>query len=404
VDIKGSNIRMGLSDAEEPAPWSIMYETFHFYGAKPQTLPLVRFRPMMEKAAERWKIQLNRHPMLLIKGLEEFRDIHIIAPARDIAPPENAYHCGHGDLAPPSRVEMALDDWIVRGIRLEQRAALMLLASGRKSGLVIQLDDEETQIIPVYEGSVLSDSVYRITKFTNRVVDRQILCDDYTQFTITDDLAKAAGERVRKHDNCRVAFHFHEEWKRHDDERVSVCMTLQHSRNEHKSHVIAKGLIAGPEVYFKPVAQLAGLGKPQGPAPPRPDKCLPDYVANVLQGEGEEEHDKIVKPRRPVEPHLRPLMCRNILLCGPGAKLKGLKERLHMELADRLNPALDIVIEEEPGLEDDSSAFLGAIQLANSEGFRWSCFTKAQFKADQEGQGELLDDRTGEYYKQSRLL
>merc|ERR1719215_377435 len=65
---------------------------------------------------------------------------------------------------------------------------------------------------------------------------------------------------------------------------------------------------------------------------------------------------------------IRYLLVRNIVLTSRGTAIRGMKERIAMELAERFPPIFDIVIEDISGQHSDS-AWRGCCMLAKSQRF-----------------------------------
>lgn len=284
---------------------------------------------LLQEANDTLKADLQRHPVLVTESLDA------------------------GNASRESLAAILIGFLKCPFICVVSAATLALLNSGSNSGLVIDMGASATEIVPIYERSVVRDAARRLDWLAGKEVDGYMfsLAGGLSQDKRPLERARATKERL-----CRVAFHYTEEvdlLKVSPPDEAKVAVELENDDIRNKPVLLTHELIQAPEMLFRP--QLNGKLRAQG---------LPDAIVGVVQS---------------LEPSLRPLLCKNIVLAGRGAQFKGLPERLTMELADRLPPACDFAINLALGIEEGSSAYHGACKLASSPTFRSMCLSRDEY-------------------------
>lgn len=246
------------------------------------------------------------------------------------------------------RYDLAIDVFSGVGaasVCLAKTAVLSLFSSGKRTGLVIDLGAQISQVVPVYEGQVLHSAV-RLWEITGDVLDEHALST--LRGVSSEKQPKQAARAVKE--KCRIALHF----------KAEVAAAAEAPAESHLGSALSifdmaqEDVLRIPEVYFKP--EMCGR------AAARP---LQHVVAEAIGA---------------CDPHVRHQMSRGIVLAGGGTLFPGFEERLRMELACVLGDSLDIGISEVDGHQDNMSAYRGALMFARSPGFFDMCFTKAEFE------------------------
>jgi actin-related protein len=235
---------------------------------------------------------------------------------------------------------LCLETLQARALYLADEARLALLASGRRTGLVLTSGTHATRAVPVREGVTLSDAVLQLDLGGDDLTD---YLAELLKETRGYGFPSAAGlEQVRELKE-KLAFVARSEESDVDDVSYQVpggeLLTLGDER-----HLCA-------ELMFDP---------------------------RRLELEQEGVHHLIYESIQRCDSKLRPDLFANIVLAGGNTLLKGLSERLSSELRKLVPPTIDVRVT----APDDRqySAWVGGSMLASQPGFTAMCITRPEYE------------------------
>jgi actin len=203
----------------------------------------------------------------------------------------------------PNRKKMAqimFETFNVPSFYVACQAVLSLFSSGRATGIVVEMGDGVTQIVPIYEGYFLPDTITRmnfagsdLTEYLRTILIQKYNFDSFNNRDIVRDIKEKLGY---------VALDFDAELRK---AAITTNCTRSYAIPNGDQITVANEHFRCPELLFKP--SLAGF-KFDGI-----DKALFDSLMKCNMS-------------------LRNDLCANIVLSGGNSMFMGLKERLEKEM------------------------------------------------------------------------
>lgn len=234
------------------------------------------------------------------------------------------------------------------------QGVLSLLASGRSTGIAVEIGDGVTQIVPVYEGCPIRHAMETqnfggkdITEFLNSSLFRE----ERHEFVSVP--SHSAIRRI-KEEKCYVALDFEEKSsKSSSSEKISYELP-----DKTYIDLAEKPLFTCPEALFQP--SLFNRG---------------DFLG---------VHELCHKAIKKCDPSLHKELYENIIVSGGSTMFKGFTERMEKEmkmLASSTGRASYVKVIEAPKRE--YSAWLGGSILSSNPAFDAMCLTREEY--DEEG-------------------
>jgi len=284
------------------------------------------------------------------------------------------------------------------GVCFANSAVLALLASGKRSGILIRMGDQMTEVVPVYEGSILHSAVQvsgcDVGVFS--ISGLQVTEQFESLVTARRRQADLRAATIVKESFGRVAFHFRHELEQHKafgrdrcgeviklskldlsgDPLKSKSLMDQFAEDLNSIELFLEPFLLTERVIFNPRLPGVGAFEHSNPFAMALDKYhpgLPELVKYAVEA---------------VDFQIRRLLLRNVLLSGGGSRFPGLRDRLHMELANIFPVEFDVNVEVAPIEKDEKQRtitpeYQGALLLARSPSFRSKCITKDDFDQDE---------------------
>jgi actin-related protein len=230
-----------------------------------------------------------------------------------------------------------------RALYLADEARLALLASGRRTGLVVTSGTRATRAVPIREGVTVSDAVLQM---------------DLGGEDLTDYLAELLKETR--------GYGFHssagQDQVRELKEKLAFVVGRDESPPDEVSYQVPGGeqLTVGDERHL--CTELM-------------------FDPRRLELEQDGVHHLIYESIQRCDSKLRPDLFANIILSGGNTLLRGLSERLSSELRSLVPPTIDVRVTA-PN-DRQYSAWVGGSMLASQLGFVQLCITRPEY--DQAG-------------------
>ena len=224
---------------------------------------------------------------------------------------------------------------------------LTLYSGGFQTGLVVEIGDSITRIVPIYEGYKLEHAV-KILNIGGRLISR------YAE-TILGEVGFSADSSIRrelvrvlKEKACFVSLDYREDLKRSEQYKK------QFSLPDGSTLTLSKERFMIPEVLFNPA--LMNLE----------DQSLPKVIMNVIEA---------------CDMDIRPQLLNNIFLSGGSSMFPNLKSRIYQELELELarRKKKDQIIKIIAPRERTFSVWVGGSILAMIPEFSEKWITRAQY-------------------------
>ncbi|MFX1255342.1 MAG: actin, cytoplasmic 2 [Promethearchaeota archaeon] len=257
--------------------------------------------------------------------------------------------------------EILFETFNVPGLYISNQAVLALYASGRTTGLVLDIGADVTSIVPIYEGFPITHAIDRID-LAGRDVTRYLgllLRQRGYNLTRSDEL-----EIVReiKEKYCYVSLNPEKELKKAKQaSKKEKAYTLPSG----ETIIINHESFLAPEAFFNP----AVLG--------REHQSLSEAIYETIMNAGID---------------IRRELCQNIVLSGGSTMFPGMKERLQKELTEMVPESIEIRIVAPPMRQ--YSVWIGGSILSSLRDFQRLWITRKECN-------DL--DRSKLYYHQIRL-
>jgi len=243
--------------------------------------------------------------------------------------------------------EIMFETFNVPAIYVAMQAVLSLYASGRVTGLVLDIGDGVSHIVPIYEGFALSHAIKRIDlagRDITRYLQRLLRQNGYS-FNST-----AEQEIVR-------------------DIKEKLCYVAVDSEKE---LMLSKKITGMEKSYMLPDGETVNMGVERFLAP----ECF--FNPGVVGKELEPLDDAIVASINDCDVDLRRDLYSNIVLSGGSTMFPGIKERLTKEIKEQVPDSIDVRILSPP--ERMYSVWIGGSILASLKTFNRMWITRREYK------------------------
>ncbi|MCG3225006.1 MAG: actin family protein [Candidatus Heimdallarchaeota archaeon] len=243
--------------------------------------------------------------------------------------------------------EMMFETFNVPALYISMQAILSLYASGRTTGIVIDIGDGVTHIVPIYEGFAISHAIYRadiggrdITDYLKRLLRQR----GYSLTTSAElEIVRDIKERL-----CYVPLDPEKDLRL--AEKVSG-MEKSYTLPDGDNLTISSERFMAPELLFSPGV----IGSEEAP--------LDELIYRMVQN---------------CDVDLRRDLFSNIVLSGGTTMFPGLKERLHKELTDLVPETTEVKIIAPP--ERRYSVWIGGSILSSLKTFKKLWVTKKEYR------------------------
>ncbi|MFX1252437.1 MAG: actin, cytoplasmic 2 [Promethearchaeota archaeon] len=210
--------------------------------------------------------------------------------------------------------EILFETFNIPALYISNQGTLSLYASGRTTGLIVDIGEGKTDIVPIYEGFAVTDAVRSFDiggwDVTNRL-QRLIRKSGYTSLTDLE-LVRDIKERL-----CYVALDPNKELEQFEKDPVKI--EREYISLEKGLLILGSERFLSPEIFFNP-----RLSK---------SLSLPEMIYETVQTCGM---------------RIRQDFFQNIILAGGSTMLPGFEERLHQELTKMVPDGLQIKIHAPP--------------------------------------------------------
>ncbi len=175
---------------------------------------------------------------------------------------------------------------------------LTLYSGGFQTGLVVEIGDSSTRIIPIYEGYKLNHAI-RIVEIGGRVLTRYMgdVLKDSIGFNLESSIHKEI-VRAIKEKACFLSLDYKEDLKRSEQYKK------QYSLPDGSTITLSKERFIVPELLFNPTSELE-------------HDSLPKIIIDVIEQ---------------CDLDIRPELLNNIFLSGGSSMFPNMKARLYQEL------------------------------------------------------------------------
>eukprot|EP00871_Galdieria_phlegrea_P004649 jgi/Galph1/5185/GphlegSOOS_G3821.1 len=256
-------------------------------------------------------------------------------------------------------VELLFEQYQFPAVYIANHALLALYTSTRFTGVVVDIGDSATSIVPVYEGYLLQDAMqqqqlagkslenYLSKLLLKKGIRLKVDCNDAMQFA-----------RNIKESCSYVALDYERELELYKLGKVkSKCLQFP----DGKEYVVDTECFQCPELLFHPL--LAG-------------KQLLGLVDLLWEGIQE----------CPLNIHK--ILCENIVLSGGSMMIPGMKERLYKDLMEKIPRNIRLGISQLP--DTRLSTWLGGSIVASLPSFEMLCMTFDEYR---EAGAKLIHER-----------
>ena len=175
---------------------------------------------------------------------------------------------------------------------------LTLYSGGFQTGLVIEIGDSSSRIIPIYEGYKLNHAI-RIVEIGGRALTRYMgeILKDSIGFNLESSIRREI-VRAIKEKACFLSLDFKEDLKRSEQYKK------QYSLPDGSTIILSQERFKVPELLFNPTSELE-------------HDPLPKIIMDVVEQ---------------CDVHIRPHLLNNIFLSGGSSMFPNMKARLYQEL------------------------------------------------------------------------
>ncbi|KAJ5070720.1 actin [Anaeramoeba ignava] len=200
--------------------------------------------------------------------------------------------------------QIMFETFDIPSLYLENQAFLSLISNGKTTGIVVEMGGGVIQIVPIYQGFILSDSIVKFNLTGRKITDYliKILNEKGYEFKTTSQLEIANDIKEKL---CYVALDFDQEMKKKEK-----TIEKNYELPDGKVLVIGNQRFRCSEVLFQP-----------------------SLIEMNESGIHQKIYDSIMKCDREIQQDL----FSNIILSGATSMLPGIKERLEKEI-NQLTP------------------------------------------------------------------
>ncbi|MFX1252440.1 MAG: actin, cytoplasmic 2 [Promethearchaeota archaeon] len=243
--------------------------------------------------------------------------------------------------------EILFETFNIPALYISNQGTLSLYASGRTTGLIVDIGEGKTDIVPIYEGFAVTDAVRSFDiggwDVTNRL-QRLIRKSGYTSLTDLE-LVRDIKERL-----CYVALDPEKDLKL-VEKRSKI--KRQYILPDHEIVALSSERFLAPELFFDPA-----------------------IIGRKEQSVDVEIYEAIVK----CDIEHREELLQNIVLAGGSTMLPGFEERLHQELTKWIPEGIEIRIVAPP--ERLYLPWIGGSILSSLETFQKMWITQKEYREE----------------------
>ncbi len=242
--------------------------------------------------------------------------------------------------------EVFLEQFQVMGFYPVLDSMLTLYSGGFQTGLIVEIGDSNTRIVPIYKGYKLEHAV-RILDIGGRVLTRHM---EHTLESIgwsVDSSIRRELVRVLKEKACFVSLDYKEDLKRSEQYEKEYSLPDGSTISLNKERFIV------PEILFKPTSQLE-------------EDALHVAIMDVIEA---------------CDLDIRPDLLNNIFLSGGSSMFPNLKSRIYQELELELarRKKKSQIIRIIAPMERTFSVWIGGSILAMIPEFSQNWITRAKY-------------------------
>ncbi|KAG2388214.1 hypothetical protein C9374_001064 [Naegleria lovaniensis] len=267
-----------------------------------------------------------------------------------LAPEEQPLLMTDAPLTPKTQrekmTEILMEKLEVPAFYLGIQGALGLMASGRLTGVCLDVGDGATNVVPMYDGQLLLNAVLRLNIAGRDVTGylmKMLSEKDYNFHTTSEH------EIIRnlKEQHCYVALDFQEELEKADE---SSSLDQNYELPDGTIVTVNSERFRAPEVLFYP--QLIGM-------------------------ESSGIHEVLFESisRSPID--VRKTLYHNTVLTGGSTLMEGLEDRLTKEMTEMAPSSMDIRVVATPNREN--LTWIGGSIMATLSSFFNMCITKDEY-------------------------
>jgi len=267
--------------------------------------------------------------------------------------------------------EIMFEKFNVAGMYVSMQALLCLYAVGKTTGLVLDVGDGVTHVVPIYGGYVIAHAINRInlggrdiTRFLVRLLrDKDVYLTSSAEFEIVRDI---------KEKRCYVALDVDEEIKKVRSEKPASPV----DRETYVAMGEKEGLQVPPTQYQLPDGRTLTINEERFLAP----EIL--FNPRWIGLEAMPVHWAVFDSVMRCDIDLRRELLSNLILSGGSTLFPGFEQRLTKELYALTNKygmaGVEIKITAPPNRM--YSVWIGGSKLASNPGFAKSWITRKEYK------------------------
>ena len=245
-------------------------------------------------------------------------------------------------------IELMFETYNTPSFFMKNQAVLSLLSSGRNTGVVVESGDEITNIVPIYEGNQIQDSIKRINLGGRDITNNLIKLLENRGYDFNSNIFLNIDELFNniKEQKCFVSYDYENDMKRANDYNF-------HYKDDNGFDLqFNKELFMCSEILFN-------------------QNC---------EGNNDEGIDKeIYKSIKKCDEKIQSLLYNNIVLSGGNSMLKGFPERITKELKEMTkneNIGFNIIC---PENRKDGSWIGGSIFSSNTDIFNKIVIKRSEY-------------------------
>lgn len=238
--------------------------------------------------------------------------------------------------------QILFDTFNVRGFCLVSNALCSLYAAEKSTGVVVDIGDRVTHIVPVFDGYALPHSILQINLAGRDITDYLVKILSDRGYHLTTSAEREIVEDI-KEKTCYVALDFEEELKQ---SKQGTSNEMNYEMPDGSVITIGNERFLTPEVLFQPSqigSELAGI------------------------------HEQVVMSINSSDFDVRRDLYQNIILSGGSTLFAGLPERLAKEVMRLAPQNLKSRVNVSALPERKYSSWIGAANLSETSDFfpRW---------------------------------
>ncbi len=243
--------------------------------------------------------------------------------------------------------EIMFETFNVPALYVATQAVLSLYASGRATGVVIDIGDGVSHIVPIFEGFALGHAIERV----------DLAGRDVTQYL----------KRLLRQNGIPMITTAEVEIVR--DIKEKLCYI---AIDPEKEMILSKKVAGMEKAYMLPDGEIVKVGVERFLAP----ECL--FNPSVIGKELPPMDDLVVNAIDECDVDLRRDLYSNIVLSGGSTMFPGIKERLTKEIREQIPESVDVKIIAPP--ERMYSVWIGGSILSSLKTFHRMWITRREYK------------------------